>query len=188
MIEHPLTKGWIGWVDDEDADLATGFCIRTGSGGLGYAGRYKSGSAWKHNQVNERRHRIIMARILGRALMASEQVDHRHRRDAEQIVDDRRENLRLATGSQNQANSRKLKFDGMTSHFKGTSWDKRDQLWRAYIAQNGKQRSVGYHATELEAARAYDCAALAIFGEFALLNCDMLPALTSWRRAVAKSA
>jgi hypothetical protein len=35
---------------------------------------------------------------------------------------------------------------------------------------NGRRKSFGYYADEIEAAKAYDVAALELFGEFAQLN------------------
>ena len=83
-------------------------------------------------------------------------------------LDNRRCNLRIATPQQNQCNSRKHKRG--TSTFKGVSRNRDSGRWRAYIVKDRKQINLGSFATELEAADAYDKAALAIFGEFACLN------------------
>jgi hypothetical protein len=83
-------------------------------------------------------------------------------------LDNRRSNLREASPQQNTANSRK-KANG-TSRFKGVCRDSRKKAWRAHIRPAGKFVHLGYFADEVSAARAYDAAALAIFGEFAYLN------------------
>lgn len=74
-----------------------------------------------------------------------EQVDHINR-DA---LDNRIENLREATGSQNCAN-RKL-FKNNTSGARGVSWDKTRGKWAAHASVNGVQKKLGYY-DDLEAA------------------------------------
>jgi hypothetical protein len=89
------------------------------------------------------------------------EIDHECRNRACENVD----HLRLATDSQNQGN-RAADPNG-TSHYKGVSWaTKGRHRWRAAIAD----RYIGAFATEEDAARAYDAAAVARWGEFALLN------------------
>lgn len=74
-------------------------------------------------------------------------------------------NLRLATQTQNRANS---KLDSKnTSGEKGVSWSKRERKWRAYIRLNGKQSYLGMYARVEDAAHAYRAAAVHHFGEFA---------------------
>jgi hypothetical protein len=83
-------------------------------------------------------------------------------------LDNRRENLRLATRSEQNMN-RGLSSNN-TSGFKGICYLKRDRKWWAYIHVNRKRTSLGYFDTPEEAARAYDRAAVQMHGEFALLN------------------
>ena len=78
------------------------------------------------------------------------------------------ENLRVCTDSQNQSNRRPR--DGATSRYKGVSWDAETQKWRAFIYANKKRIFIGRFLTELEAASAYNAAALKYFGEFARIN------------------
>lgn len=81
--------------------------------------------------------------------------------------DNRIENLREATKTQNSANQ---KMRGGSSRFKGAWWCKDKKKWRASIKANGKQNHIGYFTSELDAAKAYNEAALKYFGEFARLN------------------
>jgi hypothetical protein len=52
----------------------------------------------------------------------------------------------------------------------GVYWVKGRQKWRARVKKNGKTRSFGMYDCELEAAKAYDAAALELHGDFANLN------------------
>ena len=79
-----------------------------------------------------------------------------------------RENLRPCTHSQNHANA-PLRADN-TSGYKGVSWSKHLGKWEAYVTANQKKRNLGYFSVKEDAARAYNAAALELFGEFAKLN------------------
>lgn len=93
-------------------------------------------------------------------------VDHKNG----DTLDNRRENLRIATPQQNQANSQK--HIKKSSIYKGVSWHKDACKWRVYIVFNRKQEALGLFSDELEAARAYDKRAEELFGEFARLNLE----------------
>jgi len=54
-----------------------------------------------------------------------------------------------------------------TSLFKGAQLQKK---WRAYIAVNGKIFHLGCFQNEIDAAKAYNQAAIKYFGGFACLN------------------
>jgi len=68
-------------------------------------------------------------------------------------LDNRIENLRVATCSQNNRN--KNKFKNCSSKYKGVCWDKKNNKWRARIKINGKQKHLGYFDNEEEACEAY---------------------------------
>ena len=96
-----------------------------------------------------------------------EVIDHINR----DPLDNRRNNLRIATRSQNSANRRAdVRKVGKYSTYKGVSFDKSRGCWFAYIHYQGKTRSLGRWADEHEAAEAYNRAALETWGEFARLN------------------
>jgi hypothetical protein len=82
-------------------------------------------------------------------------------------LDNRRENLRLTTRSQNLANSASR---GGTSIFKGVSLNRHTRRWKAQISVGGPPRSLGEYDTEEEAALVYNLAAFEAWGEHARLN------------------
>ena len=80
-------------------------------------------------------------------------------------LDNRKQNLRIATQSQNLAN--KPFFKGK---FKGVSFSKRNKILSKPWAVKVGRKHIGYFSTEEEAAMAYDKSAIEMYGEFAWLN------------------
>ena len=107
-----------------------------------------------------RAHRIIYEMAYG-TIPDSYQVDHINGIR----TDNRLDNLRLATGSQNKWNSCKPKNN--TSGFKGVYWNKRDQKWRAEVTIFNKKKFLGLFATKEEAYAARIEAEKIYHGEFA---------------------
>jgi hypothetical protein len=79
-------------------------------------------------------------------------------------VNNRIQNLRPATNSQNQANTKRRPTN--RSGFKGVAWNTNAKLWKAGITVNGKNNHLGYFSTPEEAHEAYCAAAKMIFGDF----------------------
>ena len=74
-------------------------------------------------------------------------------------------NLRRATASQNNANRRRPRHN--TSGYKGVYLSRRSGQWCAQIGRNGRTIHLGTFATPQEAHAAYLKAARKLFGEFA---------------------
>lgn len=89
-------------------------------------------------------------------------VDHVH---VDNTLDNRRENLRSASRSQNKANGHK--YSNNTSGYKGVTWSKRKHVWIARVGVNGKRIHLGSFHTKEDAHAAYCEAAVRYFGEFA---------------------
>lgn len=79
-------------------------------------------------------------------------------------LNNRRENLRPATSSQNNRNAKRRSDN--TSGFKGVTWRRRERKWAAQIRVDGKNMYLG-HFDSPEAAHAAYCKASAeLHGEF----------------------
>jgi len=77
-------------------------------------------------------------------------------------------NLRVCSPLENQQNKRKRV--GSASRYKGVFYDKSCDKWRARCRYGGKTRTIGRFDLEVDAARAYDRAAVLHLDEFARLN------------------
>jgi hypothetical protein len=128
-------------------------------------GRHSRG----YQQVNLRRdgktfnrlvHRLVGKAFLG--LTDGLQIDHQFH-----DLDDFSQ-IRVVTHAQNLRNSRGQK--NRSSRFKGVSWSAVRKKWRADIKLDSRSKHLGCFESEIDAARAYDRAALAAWGSYAFLN------------------
>lgn len=152
-----LSRGLTTIIDDADWELVKGrvWVVVTNSGGRQYAGcRQKVNGRW----VTELMHRTILG------ITDNTWVDHVNGNG----LDNRRQNLRHCTPSQNLANSR-LRRDNK-SGAKGVVWSARQRRWQANIRHNGRRLHLGTFRIKEDAIRAYNKAAVSIFGEFARVN------------------
>ncbi len=152
MKEIQLTKGKVALVDDEDFDWLNqwSWC---------YNGKY----AIRGFKINGKSHSVRMHR----AIIDTPEgmlTDHVNGNK----LDNRKENLRICSNSQNQCN--RGVPQNSTSGYKGVTWAKNIRKWRAQININGNRRKLGSFDDVLDAARAYDKAAKENFGEFACVN------------------
>jgi hypothetical protein len=162
-VEIPLTRGYVAIVDDEDADLAELKWWADVTPRSVYAVRGR--------QV-VRMHRVVMARVLGRALERHEHVDH-IRPGIAGGLDNRRDNLRLATqreNGQHRRTDRAYAGKPTSSRYKGVSWHKRQCRWIPRIMVNGEHIHLGSWRCEKLAALTYDDAARKHHGQFARIN------------------
>lgn len=80
-----------------------------------------------------------------------------------------RNNLRICTHQDNLRNRPKTLYP-TSSRYKGVSFDTACNRWAAAISIDNKSRRLGLYYKEVDAARAYDRAAVKYFGPFANLN------------------
>jgi len=80
-------------------------------------------------------------------------------------------NLRWATSSENGMNQSKGTRN--TSGFKGVSWDKKSQRWKAQIKINGKSINLGYFVNKEDAIKSRVIKSKEIYGEF-MHNCEKI--------------
>jgi len=160
MKKIPLSQGKYAIVDDADFAWLSKWkwCAKkTGRGWYVVRSVYKNGK-----QTIIQMHRLILNTPLG---METDHINH-------DGLDNRRANLRICTRTENNRNARKRRKP-TSSQFKGVYWHKRYCKWAAQIMHNGKKIHLGFYDSEIEAARAYDRAALKYFCEFALTNFQM---------------
>lgn len=137
-------------VDDEDYDFLSQFNWYLTS--FGYAAK-----RCPYSCKIEKMHRF-MAGLSDRNI----QVDHI---DCNKL-NNQKSNLRPASNSQNQRNT----VSRGASMYKGVSWCNTYKKWRAAIKSFGVSFHIGMFVVEIEAAKAYDAAAIIHHGEFARLN------------------
>ena len=144
-------KEGIKFLVDDDFKYVDGFSFFLNEGG------YVLFSSRKDGLNNKRLHRIIMN------APDHLQVDHING----DPLDNRKENLRLCNGSENQRNIGKQSNN--TSGFKGVSWHKNHGKWYAQIMVDGKLKYLGSFDDPQIAYQAYCQAATKYHGDFAHL-------------------
>lgn len=149
----PLTKGKFAIIDAADWPLVAPYrwlAIGPNPRGVWYAKMARMPCTYLHRFLTKPGHRRLL-------------VDHWNHDG----LNNRRCNLRVCTQTQNQGNRRSF---GNSSGYKGVCWDKAGGRWIATIRVQKKRLALGGFDDKEEAARVYDTAARAHFGEFALTN------------------
>lgn len=151
-----LTQDKIAIVDNEDFESVStcrwhAVCYR----GYAYAERW---TRENRSAKTELLHHFVLH------VPSSQLIDHINGNG----LDCRKSNLRVCTKSQNAMNRGKQANN--TSGYKGVSWARHFGQWRAQIWVGRKNIFLGYFLDKLDAARAYNEAAILHHGDFAHLN------------------
>ncbi len=161
----PLTQGKFATVSDVDYATVSKY--------KWYA--YVSRGAWRARRSKRiEKGKSVLVSMASEIKNATKplMVDHKDR-DA---LNNRRSNLRVCTFRQNCRNRSRNDL-GKTSKYKGVIWRKNRKRWIVQIRAgellaNGLSRTlwIGSYRCEIDAAKAYDKAAIKYFGRFACLN------------------
>ena len=158
-IEIQLTQDQVTYIDLIDSDLAqVRWCAAKMKHGF-YALCYRKG------RVTVYLHRVILERKLGHSIPDGIKCDHA---DLDSL-NNRRNNLRLATNSQNGHNRH---MQSKTTGYRGVTQDKRcktPKFW-AHIRVEGKDLYLGMFTNAEDAYAAYVKAAKQYYGEYARLD------------------
>lgn len=109
---------------------------------------------------------VVMSRLILGITEVHLEADHKDRNP----LNNQKNNLRVATSSQNKANAlrnrnKESSYIGVKSH---------QGKWMARISWKNRTRYVGIFESAIEAAIARDDKAIELFGEFAVLNFPIL--------------
>ena len=148
----PLTKGYEAVIDAADVPLVDGW---------NWTANVRSHTVYaqRKDRSGPMPRTVMLHRVIART---PEGLDTDHS-DGDGL-NNRRDNLRVATRSQNQHNQRVALRN--TSGFKGVTWHKAKGKWNALIKLHGKRRNLGYFSLAEDAAAAYAKASEELHGEF----------------------
>ena len=142
------------YFDLEDYDLIKDYCWHINKEGYVVARDCDSKKVIKM-------HRLIMGCLNCRIT-----IDHKHGKHTKN--DNRKDNLRICTSSQNGMN--RDTFPNNMSGVTGVSYDKRSKKWVAYITVNRKRHNLGYYNNFEDAVNARKNGEEKYFGEFSYDN------------------
>lgn len=154
-------EGKFAIVDDDDFEKLNKhkwYLAEVGTAKVPYVKRYR----W--DAANKRGTTVCMHREVMNELDPKVHIDH----EFGNTFDNRKEVLRRCNASQNISNQKH--HLNTSSIYKGVSWDGKRNKWCSYITTNRKKHHLGRFRSEIEAAFAYNQAAILFHGEFARLN------------------
>lgn len=149
MKKIELTRGKVALVDDCDFEFLKQF--RWFYATNGYAVR------------NEKDTQVYMHRVV-KMTPRGKETDHINGNK----LDNRRENLRECSGAENRWN--KGAHRDSASGYKGVFFYKKTGKWEVQIMAKGRRHHLGYFIEKIEAAKAYNAAAIRLHGDFVKLN------------------
>jgi hypothetical protein len=156
MKEIQLTQGKVALVDDADYLYLNQFKWHI------YKQNRNNFYARTVIYQNKKRIGIVMHRLL--LICEGKIIDH----ISGDGLDNRRSNIRCCTKSENAIN-RRININN-NSGYKGVSWYKVVKKWRAQIQYKKIVYHLGTYDKRIDAAKAYNKAAIKFHGEFAKLN------------------
>jgi len=164
VYQIPLSQGKVALVSPEDYHflIQHKWCARASKHNHYAVRSIPSNTKFKCTTIPM--HRVILSRMVGCELLRTEHCDH----ISGNGLDNRRENLRICTNAENSRNRKSQR--GSSSQYKGASWRKDSEKWQSNIQVDGKTLYLGCFTSEVQAAKAYDAAALKHFGRFAKTN------------------
>jgi len=152
-----LTQGKVAIVDNEDYDYLNQFkWYASNKNGKFYVQKKITVSKNKTTCISM--HRFIMKPNKGMV------IDHLDGNP----LNNKKNNLRICTHAENMRNS-KIRINNK-SGYKGVSYQENSNNYRASIRFNNIKINIGDFIDPIDAARAYNAAALKYHGEFAHLN------------------
>ena len=110
------------------------------------------------------KYEVFLHRVIMKCIDPNLVVDHIDNNP----VNNKKSNLRICTKAQNNRNTSSHK--NSTSKYLGVTYDKARSKWNAQLMVNGKRVLTKRFPTEIEAAKAYDAAAIEHVGQYANLN------------------
>jgi AP2 domain len=150
--------GRVALIDDEDYDLIAAY--RWTLWERETRGRTNGPYAWCRMRRGGKEIRPFMHKLIT-GWPRTDHIDH-------DGLNNQRSNLRPATPAQNIWNQRPQL--NHSSRYKGVTWHRGVRKWQAMIRPGGRSIYLGVFDSEVEAALAYDMAAIEEYGDFACLN------------------
>jgi len=142
-------------IDDEDYDKVKSY--------KWYINKDRSSNIFYVVHSSDNKHKYIMHRLIMDCPkgMIVDHINHN-------TLDNRKENLRICTNSENLRNSRLQKNN--TTGYKGVFFNKTWNNYKVTIGTKKNRKYLGSYKNIEDAAKAYNEAAIKYYGEFACLN------------------